>query len=128
MQVYTRIRHVERVIGRGMRGGRILMGPYNVKREGPVMLIGGSAALSLLLAGAAAGLRLLLLAVIVAGLILMATATAVGYVRGMSTWPPMSVKMHAKRNQWRRGPVYVDSHNATPPESIVAGGSIGVSR
>ena len=106
MRVYTLIRRVQRVIGRGLRGNRLMMGPYNLKREGPVILIGVAAAGSIALAGAAAAgiWPGLVISLFGASLILVITAGAVGYIRGLSDspglseWPPLSVRARAQRN------------------------------
>lgn len=128
MRVYTPIRWVPRMVGRGLRGNRLLFGPYNVKREAPVALGGIFGALSVALAGAAAGgIRVgLVLSLTVAPLILIATTVAIAYIRAIPTYPPLSVRAQARVNQWRRKPVFVSGRGATPPPTVIAGGKVGV--
>jgi hypothetical protein len=128
MRVYSAIRRVKRKIGRGLKGNRLLMGPYVVAREAPIALAGVFIAASVAVTGATAfGIWPgLVLSVLLAGLIMIATAVAVGYVRGVPDWPPLSVKIRARRNQWLRKPMYVAGRGGTPPKSVVVGGKIQV--
>lgn len=130
MRIYTSVRYVPRLIGRGLKGNRLLMGPYNLKREGPVLLVGIGAAVSVALAGVGgAGLWPgLVLALVGAAIIVIATAAVLGYLRGVPDWPPTHVRVIAKRNQWSRGPVHVSGRSIEPPPSAVAGGTVKVQR
>jgi hypothetical protein len=129
MRVYSRIRRVKRKIGRGLKGNRLLMGPYVIRRDAPIAFVGLFTAASVAVAGATAfGIWPgLVLSVLLAGVIVVATATAIGYVRGLPDWPPLSVKVQARRNQWLRRPVYVAGRGGTPPKSVVVGGKVRVS-
>lgn len=130
MRIYTAVRHVPPLMGRGLRGNRLLMGPYNIKREGPVLLVGVGAAVSVALAGVAgAGIWPgLVLALLGTGIILVTTAAVLGYLRGVPTWPPTHVRLMATRNQWTRRPVHVSGRSIEPPPVVVAGGPVKVQR
>lgn len=130
MRIYTAVRRVPRLMGRGLKGNRLLMGPYNIKREGPVLLVGIGAAVSVALAGVAgAGIWPgLVLALLGAGIILVATAAVLGYLRGVPDWPPTHVRIIATRNQWTRSPVHVSGRSIEPPPVVVVGGQVKVQR
>ncbi|WP_016894301.1 hypothetical protein [Mycobacteroides abscessus] len=138
MLVYTPIRRVERVVGRGVKGNRLLLGPYKLKREMPILLGGVSLAASLALtefpiigsmldsgvtaAKAAAAVLMMLLAF----LVVFASFIWVAWRRGTPTWPPAHVRQRAFINQWRRKAVYVSGRDQAPSASVVAGGKVRV--
>ncbi|TEA09228.1 hypothetical protein [Mycobacteroides salmoniphilum] len=138
MMVYTPIRWVERVMGRGTRGGKLLLGPFNYKRELPILLPGVFISLSILLTefpiiGAmfTAGPSLVriigaLLIAIIATVILLATLIAVAWRRNSPKWPPQKVLTRSRINQWRRRPVYVSGRDQLARASVVAGGKVRV--
>jgi hypothetical protein len=138
MTVYTLIRSLERVVGRGVKGGRLMLGPYKLKRELPILVAGVCLAASLALTELpiigsilSAGPRpeLMLAAVGIALLGLMALVTTFGWVawrRGTPNWPPQHVRYRARINQWRRRPVYVSGRGKTPPPAVIAGGKVRV--
>ncbi len=122
------IRRVKRKVGRGLKGGRLLMGPYVVNRDGPVVFAGIALATAVALAGIAVfgvwpGLVLVLVMV---ALILIATAWVMGVVRAIPDWPPLTVRIQARRNQLFRKPTYVAGRGGTSPKTVVVGGRIEV--
>ncbi|SKZ03027.1 Uncharacterised protein [Mycobacteroides abscessus subsp. bolletii] len=137
MIVYTPIRYVERVLGRGVRGGRLLFGPLNYKRDMPILLPGMFIALSVLmlefpLIGAMfqefTVIRLLgvLAIATVAAIVMLTTLVAVAWGRNAPAWPPRKVLFRARVNQWRRRPVYVSGRDQLSPASVTAGGKVRV--
>ena len=138
MIVYTIIRRVERVVGRGIKGGRLLLGPYNLKRELPYLIGGVCLATSLALTefpiiGSMldGGLTLarMLAAVFMALLaftVVLASFAWVAWRRGTPNWPPHHVRYQARINQWRRKPVYVAGRGKTSPPSVIVGGKVRI--
>ncbi|MCA4726671.1 hypothetical protein [Mycolicibacterium fortuitum] len=128
MRSFGAIRRVKRKIGRGLKGGRLLLGPYVANRDGPVVFAG----ITLATATAVGGFSVfgvwpgLVLVLALVALILVATAWVMGVVRGIPDWPPLTVRLQARRNQLLRKPVYIAGRGGTPPKSVVAGGRIEV--
>ncbi|WP_165618360.1 hypothetical protein [Mycobacterium talmoniae] len=135
--VYTPVRRVEGVIGRGVKGGRLLLGPYKKREIAP--LLGGiclatSLALtefpilgSILNGGARASAVFAAVAVMLLVLaVLCATFGWVAWHRGGPAWPPQHVRNRARINQWRRRPVYVSGRDRTSPPPAWAGGKVRV--
>ncbi|SHU29604.1 Uncharacterised protein [Mycobacteroides abscessus subsp. abscessus] len=138
MLVYTPIRRVERVVGRGVKGNRLLLGPYNLKRELP-LLIGGTAIaaslaltefpiISSMLNGGVTALKVLgaLAVMFLAFLVVFGTFIWVSWRRGTPNWPPQHVRQQAWINRRRRKPIYVSGRDQAPPPSVVAGGKVRV--
>lgn len=127
MTVWSLVRRVERVVGRGLKGGRILLGPYNLKRELPVLLTGLGIAVLVALAGfPLAGIWGLVIAGFLAAFVMAATVLRIVWRRGDPTWPPRHVRIRARINERRRHPVWVSGRGQTSPASVTVGGRVRV--
>ncbi|GAT00950.1 MULTISPECIES: hypothetical protein [Mycolicibacterium] len=138
MLVYTPIRRVERKVGRGIKGNRLLLGPYKLKRELPILLGGTAIAASLALTefpiigsmlntGATIGkLLAAALMMLLAFVAVLGSFVWVARLRGAPDWPPQHVRHRARLNQWFSKPVRVSGHDQESPPSVVAGGKVRV--
>jgi hypothetical protein len=139
MIVYTPVRQVVPMYGRGLRGGRLLLGPYT-RREfwTMVVVLGGIAATTAASEGAIikhmlnTGRSTAVLTAAACLIPLLALAAIVGLVVWLSAhhsgadWPPRAVRYRARVNQWRRRPVFVSGRGKESPPSVMAGGKVRV--